>query len=138
MRKYAPTKKFAQVHKGSSSDDDDEHRGGRNRFWGTADSRQAFVKTKSENGLFLCGNPKNLFSHLPPEKWSKNAAKRIYNVLRGQSSAKNVKDLLQSVRDTSGDDLHVTVIDKLLRDSSVDEWISHRGEELASKEVGIR
>lgn len=117
------SKKFAQRSRSVSSDDDEQRRGGNQQQSWINNIRPPKIHGK---GFFV----KNYFvNHLEIkilEKWSENAAKRIYNVLRDHpSSGRNAKELLQNVRNVSGDDLQIGAIEKLLRNSDVDEWISH-------------
>lgn len=58
------------------------------------------------------------------DRWSRDAAQRIYSALKDRPSGKSARELLQNIRDTSRDEVQRSAIDNLLRNPEIEEWIS--------------
>uniref|UniRef100_A0A1I8B3N7 Uncharacterized protein n=1 Tax=Meloidogyne hapla TaxID=6305 RepID=A0A1I8B3N7_MELHA len=73
--------------------------------------------------------PQSKFRQSYNEKWSRDAAKRIFNVVKNQPNEKSARELLKSLKTSSADDEQKSAIDNFLHNIDINEYSIDRKEE---------
>uniref|UniRef100_A0A183BXM7 Wolframin n=1 Tax=Globodera pallida TaxID=36090 RepID=A0A183BXM7_GLOPA len=73
-----------------------------------------------------------MLKHSKTDRWSRDAARRIYSALDGMENRRNARELLQSIKDTS-DERQKNVIDSVLRNIEFNEAIGDGTEALTDE-----
>ncbi|CAK5073622.1 unnamed protein product [Meloidogyne enterolobii] len=72
--------------------------------------------------------PQSKFRRSDNERWSRDAAKRIFNVVKSQPNEKSARELLKSLKSSSADDEQKSAIDNFLHNVDINEYFIDRNE----------
>lgn len=91
------------------------------RFPGNASGSKRFARSDSSDdedwreNVWKRNLPHTRVIKAEHDRWSRDAAQRIYSALKDRPSGKSARELLQNIRDTSRDEVQRSAIDNLLR-----------------------